>query len=108
MKNLDARIQKMENQVLLDAIVPPAELVPYLKEQKNMPVDPEAARAVNLMYKKWVEAFLTAMQRNVIDPRKIMDLFPEPFRSKVIEAIERQLGILDGNPIEKRVVNGQV
>ena len=84
-KTRENKITKLEREADRVAIVPPAELLPYFKGKKAE--TEEESQNVQQMHDEWLARIKRALDRESVPPQEILETFPEPFRTRVIEAI---------------------
>jgi len=95
---LKTRIEKIESKFGKQAIFPPESIIPYLKEEKVAQTEAEI-QWYNETLDNWLESARNAIERGDATFQEFFDSHPEPFKTKVCEAIRRQLkeGQKNGN-----------
>ncbi|MDY6905587.1 MAG: hypothetical protein SWH61_12985 [Thermodesulfobacteriota bacterium] len=90
---LHNRLRRVEHQFYrkadLAAIVPPRELLPYLKGEL---VDADKEVLVKQKFREWKRTVITALERGTVSVEEVWNVFPDPFRKALAECIRRQIG----------------
>jgi len=79
------KIAKIEQDVACAAIVPPAELLPYLEGRKIE--TNEEYRRFRRMFSSWITATERAIKTGGLTLQETLDCLPEPFRTDVMKEL---------------------